>query len=72
MVNIAVPADHRMKVKESENLGKYPDLAKKLKKQWYMRVTVISVIDYQEKSPRTKKRNSKNRRLKEELKPSRH
>ena len=41
IVDIAVPADHRVKLKESEKRDKYLDLARKLKKLWNMKVTVI-------------------------------
>ena len=32
IVDFAVPADHRIKLKESEKIGKYYDLARELKK----------------------------------------
>ena len=37
----AVPADHRVKLKESEKRDKYLDLARELKKLGNMKVTVI-------------------------------
>ena len=39
-----VPVDHREKVKENEQIDKYWDLARELKKLWNMRVTVIPII----------------------------
>ena len=33
IVDFAVPADHRIKLKECEKKDKYPDLARELKKQ---------------------------------------
>ena len=42
-----VPADRRVKivsVKESEKRYKYLELARELRKQWNMKVTVISVV----------------------------
>ena len=43
-MDIAVLADHRVKLKESEKKDKYLDLARELQKLWYMKVTVIPVI----------------------------
>ena len=43
-MDFAVPVDHRVKLKESENIDKYLDLARELKKLWNMKVTVIIVI----------------------------
>ena len=34
IVDFAVPADHRIKLKELEKRDKYPDLAKELKKNY--------------------------------------
>ena len=40
-----VPADNRMKIKESEKRGEYIDLAWELKKKlWNMKVTVIPLV----------------------------
>ena len=44
VVDFAVPADHRAKLKESEKKDKYPDFARELKKLWNMKVIVISVV----------------------------
>ena len=38
---MAIPAGHRVKLKENEKRDKYVDLARELKKLWNMRVTVI-------------------------------
>ena len=43
-VNFAVPADHKIKLKESEKKDKYLDLARELKKLWNMKVTIISIV----------------------------
>ena len=43
-VNFAVPANHKIKLKECEKKDKYLDLAKKLKKLWNMKVTIISIV----------------------------
>ena len=41
-MNFAVPADRRIKIKESEKKNKYLDIARELKKkQWNIKVTVI-------------------------------
>ena len=44
IMNVAVPADHRIKSKESEKKDKYLDLAKELKKLWNVKVTVIPIV----------------------------
>ena len=41
-MNFAVPADHRIKLKESVKKDKYLELARELKKLWNMKVTMIS------------------------------
>ena len=41
IVDFAVPVDHRVKLKESENRNKYLDLARGLEKLWNMKVTVM-------------------------------
>ena len=40
----AVPADHRIKMKECEKKDKYLDLARELKKLWNMKVTIIPIV----------------------------
>ena len=44
MVDFAVPADHRVNLKESEKKDKYLDLARELKKLWNMKVTIILIV----------------------------
>ena len=44
IVDFAVPADHRIKLKERENKDKYLDFARKLKKLWNMQVTIIPIL----------------------------
>ena len=44
IVDFAVPADHRIKLKECEKIDKYLDLARELKKLWNMKVTIISIV----------------------------
>ena len=44
IVDFAVPADHRIKLKECEKRDKYLDLAKELKKLWNMKVTIIIIV----------------------------
>ena len=44
IVDFAVPADHRGKLKEYEKRGKYLDLARELKKLWNMKVTIIQTV----------------------------
>ena len=44
IVDFAVLADHRIKLKESEKKGKYHELARELKKLWNMKVTIILIV----------------------------
>ncbi len=44
IVDFAVPADHRIKLKECNKKDKYLDLARGLKKLWNMKVTIIPVV----------------------------
>ena len=44
IVYSAVPADHRIKLKEFEKKNKYLDLAGELEKLWNMKVTVIPIV----------------------------
>ena len=44
IVNFAVPADHRLKLKECEKKVKYLDLAREVKKLWNMKVTIIPIV----------------------------
>ena len=43
-MDFAVPADHRIKLKECEKKYKYLDLARELKKVWNMKVTIIPIV----------------------------
>ena len=44
IVDLAAPADHRIKPKETEKKDKYLDLARELKKLWNMKVTIIPIV----------------------------
>ena len=44
IVDFAIPADHKIKLKESEKKDKYLDLARELKKLWNMQVTIILIV----------------------------
>ena len=44
IVDFAVPADHRIKLKEYEKKDKYLDLARELKKLWNMQVTITPIV----------------------------
>ena len=45
-MDFAVPADRRVKLKESKKNDKYLDLARELKNLWNMKVTVrLNIID---------------------------
>ena len=44
IVDFAVPADHRIKLKECEKKDKYLDLARELKIPWNMKVTIVPIV----------------------------
>ena len=44
IVDFAVPADHRINLKESEKKDKYFDLAIELKKLLNMKVTIVPIV----------------------------
>ena len=44
IVDFAVPADHRVRLKENEKKDKYLELPKELKKLWNMKVTFIPIV----------------------------
>ena len=44
IVDFAVPADHRIKLKGCEKKDKYLDLVRELKKLRNMRVTIVSIV----------------------------
>ena len=44
IIDFAVPADLRVKLKESEKRDKYLDLARELEKLWNMKVMVIEIV----------------------------
>ena len=44
IVDFAVSAEHRIKLKECEKKDKYLDLARELKKLWNMQVTIIPIV----------------------------
>ena len=44
IVDFAVPADHRIKLKECEKKDKYLDLAREWKKLWNMKVTILPIV----------------------------
>ena len=44
IIDFAVPADHRIKLKECEKKDKYPDFARELKKLWNEKVTIIPIV----------------------------
>ena len=43
-MDFTVLADHRIKLKESKKKDKYLDLARKLKKLWNMKVSIIPIV----------------------------
>ena len=71
LVDFAVPADHRVKMKESEKINKYLDLARELRTLWNMRVKVVPiVIGALGTIPVVGQRVEKNWKSKEEWRPS--
>ena len=44
IVDFAVPADHRIKLKECEKRDKYLDLARELKRLWNMKVIILPIV----------------------------
>ena len=44
IVDFAVPADHKIKLKECEMKDRSLDLARELKKLWNMQVTIIPIV----------------------------
>ena len=44
IIDFAVPAGNRIKLKECEKKDKYLDLARELKKLWNMQVTIIQIV----------------------------
>ena len=44
IVELAAPANNRLKLKECEKRDKYLDLARELKKLWNMKVTIILIV----------------------------
>ena len=44
IVDFAVPADHRIKLKECEKRDKYLSFARELKKLWNMKVTLVPIV----------------------------
>ena len=43
-MDFAVPAEHRIKLKECEKMDKYLDLARELKKLWNIKLTIIPIV----------------------------
>ena len=44
IVELAVPADHRIKLPECEQKDTYLDHARELKKLWNMKVTIVPIV----------------------------
>ena len=44
IVDFAVPADHRIKLKECEKKDKYHDLTREFKRLWNMSVTIVPIV----------------------------
>ena len=44
MMDFTVPADHCVKIKQSEKIGRYLDFDRELNKLWNMKVTVTPTV----------------------------
>ena len=44
IVDFAIPAEHRINLKESEKKDKHLDLDRELKKLWNMKVTIVPIV----------------------------
>ena len=44
LIDIAVPGDSRVEVKENEKVQKYQDIARELRKLWQVKVKVVPVV----------------------------
>ena len=44
IVDIAVSADHKINLKESEKKDKYLDLARLIKNLWNLKVTIVPIV----------------------------
>ena len=44
IIDVAVPGDARVKLKEKEKIDKYPDLAKELRKLWKVKTRVVPIV----------------------------
>ena len=44
LVDFAVSANYKIKMKESEKINKYLDLAREMKQVWNMKVTMMLVV----------------------------
>ena len=44
IIDFAVPADHRINLKECEKKNMYLDLGRKLKRPWNMKVTIVPIV----------------------------
>ena len=45
IIDFALPADNRIKLKECKKKDKYLDLARELKKLWSIKVTIIPIVN---------------------------
>ena len=44
IADFAVPADHRIKLKECKKKDKYLDITRELKKLWNIKVTIVPIV----------------------------
>ena len=44
IIDVAVPGDARVELKEKEKIDKYPDLAKELRKLWKVKTRVVPIV----------------------------
>ena len=46
VVDFAVQADYKVKLKENKKRNRYLDLAKELKKLWNLKLTIIQIVTH--------------------------
>ena len=44
LIDVAIPGDAKVESKEKEKIKKYQDLARKIKKMWNVKTTVIPIV----------------------------
>ena len=45
IIDVAIPGDARVELKEKEKIDKYQDLAKELRKPWKVKTRVVPIVN---------------------------